>query len=101
MPSLTDIIKEDRLREEYRWGRMRGAMSVADPFHSIVAPLEHREFVEDVVRRNPLMSIPMSVAIPGYSLLKYLNVLPRQQNTSPASWDEVFAGYEGLLRGLR
>ena len=32
--------------------------------------------------------------------MKRLGLLPKAPNTSPASWDEIFAGYEGLFSGL-
>jgi hypothetical protein len=87
--------------DPYFYGRMRANMRPDDPMHSIVAPLEHREFVRDVVGRNPLMAVPMAAAIPQYTWMKYLGLLPKAPNTSPASFDEIFAGYEGLFQGLR
>ena len=89
------------LFDPYLYGRMRAQMAPTDPMHKIVAPLEHREFVREVVGRNPLMAVPMAGAIPGYTWMKYLGLLPKSPNTSPASWDEIFAGYEGLFSGLK
>lgn len=86
--------------DPYVYGRMRAAMPEHDPMHKIVAPLEHREFVREVVGRNPLMAVPMAGAIPQYTWMKLLRLLPKAPNTSPASWDEIFAGYEGLFSGL-
>ena len=86
--------------DPYKWGRMRHGMLPTDPMHKIIAPLEHREFMREVVGRNPLMAIPMAGAIPQYAWMKMLGMLPKAANTSPASWDEVFAGYEGLFSGL-
>jgi len=87
--------------DPYHYGRMRIGMLPTDPWHSIVAPLEHKEFVREVVGRNPTMAVPMAGAIPAYTWMKHLGLLPTGPNTSPASWDEIFAGYEGLLGGLR
>jgi hypothetical protein len=86
--------------DPYFYGRMRANMAPTDPVHGVVAPLEHREFVREAVGRNPAMAVPMAGAIPVYSLLKRLGLLPKGPNTSPASWDEIFAGYEGLFSGL-
>ena len=85
----------------FRFGRMRANMAPSDPFHAVVAPLEHREFVEEAVRENPLSAVPLTLAIPAYSALKGSGLLPSGENTSPATLDEVFAGFEGLARGLR
>jgi hypothetical protein len=94
-------------------------MLPTDPMHAIAAPLEHREFVQEVVGRDPRMAVPMTGAIPAYSWLKWLaqrpitspafapfilgarQAVPQAPNTSPATLDEIFAGYEGLLGGLR
>ena len=76
-------------------------MAPTDPMHRIAAPLEHREFAREVVGRNPLMAVPMGLAIPPYTLMKYFGLLPKAESTSPASWDEIFAGYEGLFSGLQ
>ena len=75
-------------------------MPDADPLHGVIAPLEHREFVREAVSRNPSMAVPLGLAIPQYTWLKLLGLLPKTKSTSPASWDEIFAGYEGLFSGL-
>ena len=87
--------------DPYYYGRMRAAMPERDPMHRVVAPLEHREFVREVVGRDPYMALPMAGAIPQYTWLKYLGLLPTAPSTSPASWDEIFAGYQGLFSGLQ
>lgn len=73
-------------------------MSPDDPQHAIVGPLEHREFAEDFVGQNPALAIPaLAVGTPLYTAAKALGV---HSARSPASVDEVFAGYEGLGRGV-
>ena len=84
--------------DPYYYSRLRYQMPDADPLHGVIAPLEHREFVREAVSRNPLMAVPLGLAIPPYTWLKHLGLLP--QARSPASWDEMFAGYEGLFSGL-
>jgi hypothetical protein len=86
--------------DSYKYGRMRTGMLPTDPMQSIIAPLEHREFAREAVGRNPLMAAPMAAAIPMWTLFKALGIIPRGPNTSPASMDEIFAGYEGLFSGL-
>ena len=87
--------------DPYVYGRMRAGMLPTDPMHPIVAPLEHREFVKETVGNNPIMAGPMAAAIPLWSLFKLLGVIPKGPNTSPATLDEIMAGYEGLFSGLR
>ena len=86
--------------DPYYFSRLRYNLPDADPLHGVIAPLEHREFTREAVSRNPAMALPIGLAIPPYTLLKYLGLLPKEKNTSPASWDELFAGYEGLFSGL-
>jgi hypothetical protein len=74
-------------------------MNDNDPFQPIVGPLEHREFAEDFVKENPAIAIPsLAVGTPLYTAAKALGVHAAR---SPASVDEIFAGYEGLIRGTR
>lgn len=86
--------------DPYYFSRLRYNLPDADPMHGVIAPLEHREFTREAVGHNPLMAAPLGLAIPSYTLLKYLGLLPKARNTTPASWDEIFAGYEGMFSGL-
>lgn len=114
--------------DPYFYGRMRASMHERDPLmHSIIAPLEHKEFAREAVGRNPMMAAPMAAAIPLYTggkvagqfakrtapntammpggmglmlLLHKLGLYP-QANTSPPSFDEMLAGYEGMFSGLK
>ena len=117
----------DGMFDPYLYGRMRAAMPERDPMHAIIAPLEHREFVREAVGLDPRLAVPMAAAIPVATagtrlgeasrdhpvstairpgglllplILQRLGLYP-QANTSPASWDEIFAGYEGLFSGLK
>lgn len=83
-------------------------MSGTDPMHAIVGPLEHREFARDFVRENPAIAIPaLAVGTPLYTAAKAIGVNPGfvdpswAAGRSPASLDEVFAGYQGLGEGIR
>lgn len=88
--------------DPYFYGRMRANMAPGDPMHAFVAPLEHQEFVRDAVATgHSLMAPAMALAIPEYTWLKYLGVIPSDASTSPASLDEILAGYRGLFSGLK
>jgi len=99
--------------DSYYYGRMRGNMPLNDPMHAIIAPLEHKEFAHEGARYGrPLMAPALAAGIPMWTWLKYLSEKPalkplaehtgfRDASTSPASLDEILAGYEGLFSGLQ
>jgi hypothetical protein len=104
---------------------LRQKMSRNDPMHAVAGPLEHREFVRDLVGNEGMLAgASMAAATPAYTARKYVDekfaengalgnpllyllyakakangMLGRPR--SPASWDEIFAGYEGLFSGLK
>jgi len=85
--------------DDYKYQRMRSALPANDPMHAVLGPLEHRDFVREFTRDGgPLAGLSMAAAIPVYTALKAAGLLKAR---SPASWDEIFAGYEGLFSGLR
>lgn len=109
--------------DPYQYGRQRAGMLPMDAMHAIVGPLEHKEAAREVVGQNPMMAAPMAAGIPAYTGAKYVDkkfgenglignpllyllyslakatgAIPSPR--SPASVDEVFAGYEGLFSGL-
>jgi hypothetical protein len=101
---------------DYWLALLRQRLPRNDPLHEILGPLEHREFTRDVARTDPLLrSVAMLPFIPAYTGVKYLaqrpddGLLRRLARTalggavprSPASLDEIFAGYEGLFSGLK
>jgi hypothetical protein len=85
--------------DPYYYSRLRETFPRHDPMQSVVGPLEHKEAMQEIVGGNPLMAVPYAGGIPVYTALKAAGMFP--QARSPASWDEIFAGYEGLLGGLR
>lgn len=114
--------------DPYYYRRLRLGMLPRDPMQAIAGPLAHREFMRELVSDAPAQAIPLAVKIPVYSAGKYATesvrkyprawaaiagavpaaapaavLLNRQfgQARSPASWDEIFAGYEGLFSGLK
>jgi len=85
--------------DPYYYARLRAAMPRNDQMHAVVGPLEHRDFVREFVNSGGLLAAPaMAAAIPVYTALKAAGMFPKSR--SPASWDEIFAGYEGLFSGL-
>lgn len=82
----------------YYW-RLRDRVPADHPLQRTLAPLEHGQFAEETVRDNPLMALPLIFAIPGYTAGKATGLI--RGTRSPASWDEIFEGYAGMLRGLR
>ena len=70
--------------------------------NQLLAPFEHQAFAREWTRENPLLAVPsLGVGIPLYQILKSLNILPQDQNTTPPSLDQLFAGYRGMFQGLK
>lgn len=70
----------------------------ADADHSMLAPAEHRAFAREFARERPLAAaVSLPFAIPAYTAAKAVGLTRAR---SPASWDEIFAGYRGLFEGL-
>lgn len=66
----------------------------------LLAPLEHRAFAREYVGENPVSgAIGVGAAIPAYQLAKLLGL--GGEGATPASWDQLFGGYHGILEGLR
>ena len=83
----------------FHYLRMRNALPAASPMQSVLGPLEHGQFVEETIRDNPWAALPFLLGIPGYTAAKATGAVSGTR--SPASWDEIFEGYKGMLRGLR
>lgn len=82
----------------FHYQQLRAALPPDSPLHAVLGPLEHGQFAEDAVRDNPLMAVPMSLAIPAYTAGKAAGLV--RGTRSPASWDEIFEAYKGLWRGM-
>ena len=74
--------------------RMRSRASKED--QAVLAPFEHRAFAREETAQNPVMALPLGLAIPAYQPYKALRGLAR----SPASMDQVTQGYKGVGEGL-
>lgn len=113
--------------DDYKYGRLRQNLPPDHPWHAMLGPLEHREFVRDAVKRDGMLAPALAVATPAYTVGKLAARVPddavaalpfplvplvaagreaaRQAGLhltrSPPSMDEVFAGFEGLFSGVR
>lgn len=87
-------VSEDDL---YHYWRIRDSLPRNDPRHALYGPMEHRQFAHETVRDNPLMALPLAAAIPAYTGAKALGLTNAR---SPASTDEMWAGYHGLVEGM-
>jgi hypothetical protein len=67
-------------------------------FQAAVAPAEHAAWAYDVMREDPTLGpIKNAVGVPAYTLGKLAGVL---KGRTPASWDELMAGYYGSNQGF-
>lgn len=62
-----------------------------------IAPYEHRAFAREAVADNPLMAVPLAVAIPAYQASKALGL---EKSRSEASTEQVTQAYTGVGEGL-
>lgn len=85
---------DEKIRKDYveRNQREMGILP-----HDITGPREHEEAARNMVKENPLMAVALGFAIPAWTAAKALGIMPAR---SPATADEIFAGYEGLYEGL-
>ena len=65
----------------------------------LLAPLEHQAFAREWMRANPVSAgVSLPVAIPAYQLAKLLKLVGSR---TPASLDQLFGGYTGMVEGMR
>lgn len=63
-----------------------------------LAPQEHQAFAREWTAENPLVAAPsLAFAIPAYTAAKALGLVRAR---SPASLEEMLAGYRGIGQGL-
>lgn len=64
----------------------------------MLAPQEHRAFAREWAQESPVIAgASLPFAIPAYQLAKLLGL---QKARTPASLDELFAGYHGYAEGM-
>ena len=85
--SNMDFTNLTRLRKKYQ----------NDPWMSeLLAPFEHQAYAREFAKDNPLS---MGASIPLYQVYKFLS--GRQEGRTPASLDQMFAGFRGMSEGLK
>ena len=78
--------------ELYRMRRAPGADQ------GMLAPFEHRAFAREFAQESPWQAaVSLPFAIPAYTAAKAAGLTSAR---SPASLDEMFAGYHGLAEGM-
>lgn len=91
--------------DPYKFAKIRNSLpeNGNNALQQIAAPLEHREFVEGFVKDNPVIGPPAAaVATLGYYAKKKLTPEGlRPIGETPASLDQVFAGLDGIIRGVK
>ena len=91
LQSLTplDLVK---LRELYAADRAT---------QNILAPIEHQSYVREFSSEAPMTAaFSMPLAIPAYTIAKYLNLPGAQKTRSDPSMQEIYSGFGGLGEGL-
>ena len=78
----------------------RRLSTMQDPMmQEIIAPYEHMAWSREYTKDNPRTgSDVMSLGVPMYQLGKMIGV---NRGRTPASMDELFAGYQGISQGSR
>ena len=98
---------------DYRFATLRDQYPRDDYMQGVLGPMDHSAAVQDLVENNPVLGLLASIpGIPAYTGLKYVSKSPAGKYMpdwlyniagnarSPASLDEIFAGYEGAVKGL-
>lgn len=89
--TIHDPEKAAQLFTQYRYSTQEREDNPA------ITAAEHGLFARQEVGRNPMMALPLAVAIPGYAAMKALGLKPE---ATPPSMAQVGAGYKGLFQGL-
>lgn len=66
-----------------------------------ISPYEHRAFVREGVKDNPLMAVPYAVMTPLYQLSKLFPELTGNKSRSDPSWNQMGHGLLGIGEGLQ
>ena len=91
MPGMLPLGEQSH-EDLYRARRAPGADQ------GMLAPFEHRAFAREFAQESPVRAaVSLPFAIPAYTAAKAAGLTGAR---SPASLDEIFAGYHGMLEGL-
>ena len=70
---------------------------------NLLGPLEHKQFMEEVTKRDPFLGSLLMVSAPFYTGMKMMGVNPSDDKstlTSAGSVDEIFSAFDGYMKGL-
>ena len=93
----------DVLEEPYSAYNLRKRYPQDQGWQDLLGPLEHRQFVEEVTKRNPVLGAILLGFSPGYTGLKALGLNlggTGEMKSSKPSLDEILGAFEGFRRGL-
>lgn len=78
--------------------KLRDSLPDNDPRQKTLAPYEHQAFAREWVKENPaLATASLAAAIPAYTAGKAVGAVGSR---TPASTDEIAAGFRGVAQGL-
>ena len=66
-----------------------------------IAPYEHQAYYREMALTDPLRASLMYLVEPAYQAAKYIGAAPKDNMTTPPSWDQLFASWKGITQGLR
>ena len=95
---LSDLI------DPYSAYRLRRSYPQDQGIQNDLGPEEHRQFLEEVTQRNPLLGTLLAAGVPAYSVLKLMGVNlggTGEMKTSQPSFEEIGGAWTGYGRGLR
>lgn len=101
---MADVADDFGLTNKLKYTLQRDKLPANDMLQPIIAPLEHREFAQSFTEDHPILGpISLAAAIPAYTAYKAAQdaVFGRPDDRTPAGLDEVFAGFQGIARGIR
>ena len=87
----------------YEMTRMRGMYPQDQDWQDMYGPLEHRDFMQEVTQRSPVLGTLLAAGLPFYTALKMAGVNlggTGEMKTSQPSLEEILKGWEGYGRGL-
>jgi hypothetical protein len=78
--------------------KLREMLPQAGPAQNLAALAEHQAYARERAAEGPLQALSVGISIPAYSTAKALGLTGGR---SPATWEEVGAGFQGLSEGVQ
>ena len=91
------------LIDPYSVNRLRASYPQDQEVQNDLGPEEHRQFLEEVTQRSPLLGTLLAAGVPVYSALKMVGVNlggTGEMKTSRPSLEEIGGAWTGYGRGL-